>query len=391
MEFSEQFKSFIPEDAAPLTIYIAEDDTMILDLLRINLFKRGWTVETFTSGEQLLARQQEAPAEIIITDYRMGGISGLETLGSIREKWPASEVILMSGFATVELAVSALRQGAYDMLTKPIDYDQMDAVLRRCAKRIHFVRENRELRRVVDRLQELNSQKEKFLALTNHELRTPTTVMVGMLRLLEKRAAGLDQPIQELIRGASQAAVQLASAVKDLGMLATMRGGDIILKPSNCNLGELCTSISGLAENYRALRSLEITVTCPEADGAKVFVDYKKVERAIAALLQNAVKFTPDGGKIEVAVARKGGDIQITVADNGVGVPEGEEEKIFQLFYAVADENLHHSSAYEFGGGGMGVGLTLVEAIAHAHGGSVAFSPREGGGSLFTLSIPATG
>jgi signal transduction histidine kinase len=373
----------------PIRIYVADDDELILDLMHHDLTKKGWLVETFFSGEQLLARQEEEPCEIVITDIRMGGMSGLELLEKIREKWPASEVILISGYATVENAVEALRQGAYDLLTKPIERHQVSAVLHRCATRIRYARENRELRRVVERLVELNRQKEKFLALTNHELRTPTTVMVGMLKLLERHSDKLDDETLNLVRGASQAASHLADAVKDLGMLASIRDGDIALNPFNCKLGDICSSINALVGDYRVLRSLKIKVECPQDSGIEVCVDKKKTIRAAAALIQNAVKFTPDGGEIDVAVRLDSGNVAITVADTGLGVPEGEEEHIFQLFYSAEDENLHHSSDYEFGGRGMGVGLAMVRAIAEAHGGTISFAHRESGGSLFTLAIPA--
>lgn len=375
-------------DKSTITLYVADDEQLFQLLLEKNLSHMGWTVTVFPTAEQLLARQMEAPADIILTDYRMGGMDGLGLLEKIREQWPASEVILFTGFATVELAVEALRHGAFDLLTKPIDFKRLEEVLENCARRILYARENRELRRVVEKLTELNHQKEKFLAITNHELRTPTTVMVGMLKLLERRSDCLSEEGLRLVRGASQAAMRLSEAVKDLGLLATTRQRDFILKPSVCALGQLCSDVDAMAEDYRELRKLSISVSCTHGE-EDLWIDTKRTVRCVAALMQNAVKFTPDGGKVEVEVTMAGGELVVTVADNGIGVPAGEEENIFELFYTASDENLHHSSDHEFGGGGMGVGLALVRGIASVQGGAVTFERRAEGGSLFKLILPA--
>jgi signal transduction histidine kinase len=139
---------------------------------------------------------------------------------------------------------------------------------------------------------------------------------------------------------------------------------------------------------YRELRALTVNLSCKASAQETIYVDLRKLLRAGAALVQNAVKFTPDGGRVEVEVGFAGADLICRVADTGVGIAEAEREKIFDLFYEAADVKYHRTSGHEFGGGGLGIGLPLALAIARLHGGGIVYDPRPGGGSVFTLRVP---
>jgi two-component system OmpR family sensor kinase len=141
---------------------------------------------------------------------------------------------------------------------------------------------------------------------------------------------------------------------------------------------------------YDGLRNLDIRVESEPGGGFQTLVvDERKLRRAAGALLQNAVKFTPDGGSVRVVIALDAEDLLLEVADTGVGLDEEEAEKVFELFYEVADVRHHRTSGHAFLGGGLGVGLPLVRAIAQAHGGSVDYAPNPTGqGSVFTLRVP---
>ena len=371
-----------------MNILLIDDESAVRDTLGDHLSDLGHRVRTAPGGEAGLWMLEEEPADLVITDLKMPGLSGLDVLRRVRERWPAAEVVLITGYGTLDDALEALRHGAYDFLLKPVRLAQLELLVRRCEERIQFARDNRELRKVVEHLRDLNERREKFIALANHELRTPTTVAAGLVSLLASRVEELPAELRDLVRNADRALRRLKEVVEDLGDLALTQGRGLTVVPMRERLGTLVERVESLCEMYREVRALDIRVVCSEPLDRQVFLDLRKIVRAAGALVQNAVKFTPDGGSVEVRVGVVDSMLEIEVADTGTGVPDSEAEKIFELFYEAGDVRHHRSSPHEFGGGGMGIGLPLARALAGAHGGTVEYRPREGGGSVFTLRVP---
>lgn len=371
-----------------MEVLLIDDEKLVRDTLSAFLTEEGHAVRTAASGDEGLWQLEERAAELVLTDLKMPGMSGLEVLQRVRESWPGTEVVLITGYATVEDAQEALRRGAYDFLIKPVRLSHLEIVVRRCAERIKFARDNRELRSVVERLQELNARKEKFISLANHELRTPTTVAAGLVSLLAARAESLPEEVRDLVARVDAALRRLREVVEDLGDLALSKAGGVPLRKTTGAVGPIIDDIRALLQMYAKLRHLEVGVLVEVEEGLSVQADRRKLGRALGALVQNAVKFTPDGGEVTVRVMRDDQVVRFEVLDRGVGVSEEEAHKIFELFYETADTRYHRTSSYEFGGGGLGVGLPLASAIAAVHGGRIDYSPRPGGGSVFALSIP---
>jgi signal transduction histidine kinase len=131
-----------------------------------------------------------------------------------------------------------------------------------------------------------------------------------------------------------------------------------------------------------------VRIVCEADLSLCLSVDCKKLVRAVGALLQNGVKFTPDGGEVVVRVSEEAPWVHFAVSDTGVGVQDRELVRIFEPFYGGGETGHHRSCGHAFGGGGLGVGLPMARTIAEAHGGRVSYSPRPEGGSIFVLSVP---
>lgn len=371
-----------------MEILVIDDEAMVRESLVTYLREGGYRVRSAGTGEEGLWLLEERRADLIFTDIKMPGLSGIDVLRRVRERWPATEVVLITGFATVDHAVEALRLGAYDFLLKPVRLARLDLVVRHCEERIRFSRDNRELREVVERLRELNLQKEKFIALANHEIRTPTTVAAGLVSLLTERTEELSPELYQLVIGADRAMRRLKEVVEDLGDLGLAQNERLQIHRSVQSAAEFSQDLEELCDMYRSLRNLTIKVDADPRSLPDLHFDRRKLLRAVGALVQNAVKFTPDGGEVVVRVRVEGAEFLVEVLDSGVGVPAGEASKIFEPFYEAADVRHHRTSAHEFGGGGLGVGLSLAQGIAKGHEGSLDYEPRPGGGSVFRLHVP---
>jgi signal transduction histidine kinase len=134
-------------------------------------------------------------------------------------------------------------------------------------------------------------------------------------------------------------------------------------------------------------RKHRITMTFPEA--MTITADRLKFKKVVRELLQNAIKFTEDGGEISIKAAIDEGNVlNFSVSDTGIGIPQENLDKIFHLFYEVGDSLHHHTSKEEFLGGGMGVGLSIVNDIVKAHDGTVEVVSEVNQGSRFIVHIP---
>lgn len=377
------------DGAARIKVITVDDEPDILDVVTRFIEALDCDVTMCASGEAALAELEKNPHDIVVSDIRMRGMDGVELLRRVKEKWPGIEFIIVSGNATVETAISALRLGAYDILLKPVRMEQLQATVRRARERLLFARENRELREVVDRLEELNSRKEKFVAIANHELRTPTTVAAGLVSMIKKRAAKTSPELLELAERADAAMARLKDVVREIGELAGARSPETWVKPYPVRLALIADEVGKIARDHAENRALELEVDCAAPQGVELNADPFKLARAVGALVQNAVRHTPDGKKVAVTITCSDGLAAFTVSDEGVGVAPGEEEKIFDLFYVSGSELAHHTSESEFGGEGMGIGLALARLVARAHGGDVTYAPNPGGGAEFKLTVKA--
>jgi signal transduction histidine kinase len=125
-------------------------------------------------------------------------------------------------------------------------------------------------------------------------------------------------------------------------------------------------------------------------DLGQAHIDVAKIRDSLNHLLLNAIKFTPDGGRIDVAARRANDGFDITVADSGVGIDESHLRQLFQPFFTGFDVSHHSSGHFEYGTQGIGLGLSVVKAFVEMHGGSVDAKSQLGKGSTFTIHLPET-
>lgn len=232
--------------------------------------------------------------------------------------------------------------------------------------------------RDITRAKAIEASKDLFLAVTSHELRTPITVVQGYATTLLAHWSELsDDERRESVDRIAERTRALAALVEQL-LLGSRAGASAPQVAVEFDLvGLLRTTIDGL-ETVSATHefSLDVDGTLPSAVG-----DPSSVEIAITQLLENAVKYSPDGGEVAVSARHEPGRIVVEVADRGLGIPEGEHENVFDRFYQVGGDRRRF--------GGVGLGLYIVRRLLDAQGGNVRALPRAGGGTRFEITLPA--
>jgi signal transduction histidine kinase len=249
-----------------------------------------------------------------------------------------------------------------------------------------------ELQAANRRLTEADRLKGAFLKVASHELNTPVSIILGLIEL-SRISPGEPFPTDRpWIDRMGAAARRLARTVER--MLQLVRSGEFgrALERQSIDIGSLVRRALDELDPYLELRGQSVAVAIDPALGP-IEVDPEKIADVLINLLANAVKFTPDGGTIRVAAAVEPGApdrVRVSITDEGVGVPDDDQQHLFEPFFTGFD-TLHHSSGdYQFGKRGLGLGLWLVKTFVEMHGGRVEVSSRHGRGSTFSFLLPSS-
>ncbi len=229
-----------------------------------------------------------------------------------------------------------------------------------------------------ERLRELDRLKDEFVALVSHELRTPLTSIIGYIQLLrDERARGLDtEHFAEVIE---RNAERLLRLVGDLLFLSKLQSGQLALELRETDLARLAAQAVEDARPEAERKHVGLELSAAPVPHAAV--DPIRIAQLLGNLIANAVKFTPEGGGVQVRLAAEDGEAVISVTDTGIGIPAADQERIFERFYRTEGATRRVIP-------GSGLGLTISRAIVDAHRGTITVRSDGKHGSTFTVRLP---
>jgi len=232
-----------------------------------------------------------------------------------------------------------------------------------------------------EKLRELNQLKSDFVSVVSHELRTPLTAIKNAAGLLASGSAGEVSETQQRFLGmVSRNTQRLMMIVNDLLDLSKIEAGKFQYRFSEVNLAELLTQVCEALADEAASRGLTLEQDCPEQLPA-VWADPQRIDQVIWNLMGNAMKFTPQGGRVTLAARSRGEEVEIAVADTGVGIASEDQAAIFDSFYQVEDPMTRKST-------GTGLGLAIIRGLLAAHGATISVESEVGRGSRFSFRLP---
>ncbi|KAA3616939.1 MAG: hybrid sensor histidine kinase/response regulator [Calditrichaeota bacterium] len=376
-------------EAKDLKLLVIEDEPIIRESY-IDMFSvLGYQTDTAVNGKDGLHKLSQKDYHLVITDLNMPVMDGQETLRRIKKKYPNVEVIVVTGFATIETAINAMKEGAFDYITKPVSLEHVRIVLNRCRKHISASHENEELKNLNHQLKHVNEIKDKFITITNHELRTPLAVLKGYFELIDLSIEDKSEEITEYLGIVSSTLYEMIELVERMHNLSDAEKAFSRKENTTFNLNDSILSVASEMKILFKKREIEFGAYT-NSKVILISADKNNLHRAIRELLQNALKFTEKGGKVSLKVKKEAADrkVYISVEDNGIGIPLDKQNFVFEPFYEVQDVMHHSTSQTDFMGGGIGVGLSLVKEILQTCDGKIEVHSEEGKGSVFTIILP---
>jgi len=411
-------------------ILVVDDDPGMREFLTLFLTSEGYTVVSAANGDEALAyvqkrsQEKEAGVEIDLTvmDIKMPPPGGIEVLRQLRNADPDAVVVLITGYASVETAMQAVRYGAFDYLTKPLsDVSDLLTIVQRGLNRRrmlinsrklltqlrHAYEENlrlleemqalnrdlearisertQELERANRRLQGLDRLKSELLANVSHELYTPLNAIIGFSQaLLDGLHGSLLSGQKRLVESIQDSGHRLKGSFDDLIDMAQLSANEVAIHPLSVRLTPILQGMKALVERSAEEKEIDIAIeVAPHVE--TVWADEAKLKRMLYELLSNALRFTPAGGQITLQATlyppEQPHELHLAVSDTGIGIPADELEEIFDPFRQV-DSSLSRRF------GGLGLGLAIVRHYAELHGGRVWAESEPQSGSTFTLALP---
>jgi heavy metal sensor kinase len=236
------------------------------------------------------------------------------------------------------------------------------------------------LNNMIARLEDAFQHNRRFIADASHELRTPLTIMRGELESIVEQTKRAPE-VQRTAASILEEVERLARIVEGLFAVSRLDAGEAQKEHVRFDLAELAAST---AEQMCLLaEDKEISISTDFPRGVEIEGDHARMKQVVVNLLDNAIKYTPPGGKIRISVRAGGGKAILEVMDNGMGIPAGAQAHIFERFFRVDKARSREM-------GGAGLGLSIVKSICTAHGGKVDFTSAEGSGSKFKVELPLT-
>ncbi|QEH37980.1 Sensor histidine kinase TodS [Aquisphaera giovannonii] len=381
------------------TLLIVDDEVDVLESLR-HQFHRTYRVLTATSGDQAVSLLEQNQVQLILTDQRMPGMQGDAFLSRARRIQPDAIRMLFTGYADIQAVINAVNEGhIFRYILKPWDTTELEGIIRQAADQYNLLAERK---RLIAELQAANAQlvqaneelaqagqlKTAFIEVASHEFNTPITLVLGLTELLRLSNPERSDDDTEILRQITASGRQLARLVTN--MLTLLRAEDFrrTLQRSPVDLADLIRGVLDQIRPFLVVRQIQ-PVLHVAPDLGTFEIDADKISMVLVNLLTNAIKFTPDGGTIELSARLNGEDeATISVIDHGAGLEPQALKHLFQPFFTQFDPSRHSSGDFGFNKRGLGLGLSIAKQFVEMHDGRIAAESTPGQGTRFTIEIP---
>jgi two-component system sensor histidine kinase/response regulator len=376
-------------EAAPmdtLRVLVIDDEagmrsgaTRVLDGFRVAMPETDGHVslhmDQAESGEEALSKMAAQKYDILLLDHKLPGMSGLDVLDQLNQRHDDALIIMITAYASLEVAVSATKRGAFDFLAKPFTPEELRDAVRKAARH-HILRW--QARKLAHEKRQMRFQ---FLSVLVHELKAPLAAVEGYLRLLQEGAAEDPATAARVIDRSLVRLDGMRKLIVDLLDLTRIESGQKLRELADVDVIEVARVALETAQP--AARERELTLEL-HADGPIIMrADRGELEIMLNNLVSNAVKYNRDRGRVDVTITGGAGQgVTMVVKDTGIGMSKEETAKLFGEFVRIKNSKTRNIL-------GSGLGLSILRKLATMYGGDVAVESQPEVGTTFTVRLPA--
>jgi two-component system sensor histidine kinase/response regulator len=372
-------------------ILVIDDERGLREGCRRALARYGYPVDVAATGQDGLTKVQEGDFGLVLLDVMMPDISGIELLATIHGQDPDIVCIIITGYATVELAVEAMKLGAYDFIAKPFSDDNLLLAVQKAlekrrleqkARRLQHIEEEAErLSLEKETLEELDRVKSAFMRKVAHELRAPIAAIESFMHAILE-GYGSPETQRTMQERAALRASELLQLVNDLLSLSGIKDVKMESRKEPVCLRQILDEVLGLHGPEAGRKRIVLEVDC--SDCPPILADPDHIKQLWTNLISNAIKYTPEGGSVLIRLFPRDGTITAEVSDTGIGIAQQDMPRLFEEFYRT-------DQAKAFAQHGTGLGLSIVRQVVQECGGDINVESELGKGTRFTFRLPASG
>jgi two-component system, sensor histidine kinase and response regulator len=327
------------------------------------------------TGEKAIEIIEAQPVDIILLDNKLPGMDGIEVLDYIKKKEFDSQVMMITSYASLDLAVKATNNGAFNFMPKPFTPEELRSSIEGITKHLFLKRMTRKMNR------EGKQVRFQFLSVLSHELKSPINAIEGYLKIMKERQVGdnlsdydamLDRSL-ERIKG-------MRNLIMDMMDLTRLESGKKVRELKKVDLNQVARIAMDTMEPMSIQKNVRMYLDAPE--NLFISADPDEIEIILNNLVSNAVKYNREGGSVHVVLRQIDSAIKIKVEDTGIGMKEEDISLLFQEFVRIKNEKTKMIT-------GSGLGLSIIKKLVEDnYSGSISVKSTPDVGSVFEVKLP---
>lgn len=326
------------------------------------------------TGEDAIELVNQNLPDIMLLDNKLPGIQGIEVLEYVSKNHLDILVVMITSYASLEVAVKATKNGAFDFIPKPFTPQELRSSIETITKQVYF-------RRMTKKLNTAGKQiRFQFLSVLSHELKAPLNAIEGYLQIIEEKQYGDDiNDYKQIVDRSLERIKGMRSLIMDLLDLTKIESGTTNRDIKEVNLTEII-QLSVDSMKPFAIQN-DVFVYLNSHNELKMNADAREMEIVFNNLISNAVKYNKKDGRVDIAIKPKDNFAVITITDSGIGMSEEDMSKLFNEFVRIKNQKTKNIS-------GSGLGLSIVKKIIDSYEGDITVTSIPDKGTTFTITIP---
>jgi len=334
----------------------------------------NFETKTAATGEAAVGKVGEWQPDVMLLDYKLPEMSGLEVLEEVTTEESEMVTVMVTAYASIDTAISAIKQGAFDFLAKPFEPADLRNTVKKATKNLILAREVRKLE------EEKKRVRFEFLSVLAHELKAPINAIQGYLNIISDKVMGADIDNYEQMVERSQIRIDgMKKMISDLLDLTRIESGEKKRTLEKTNIIDSINRAIDTAEPAAREKAVSINLNTDD-DKIEMQCDSSEIEIIMNNLLSNAIKYNEEDGRVDIEAKDHKNAIVISVADTGIGMTEEEQEKLFEEFTRIKNKKTR-------GIEGSGLGLSIMQKIVNLYDGEISVESEPDKGTKFTVKL----